>query len=621
MGLFNTLGIGYSGLTASEAATNVTGHNIANANNDYYTRQRVSTSASVPLHSIPGDVGEGVQVTQIVRIHDEFVYARYKDSSNALSHDDYMQQSLEEVAKYFPDLQDLGISQDLKNYFNSWNDLSSNANDGSQKIALVQNASTLSENLSSTRNTLRSFQDSINDQLKINIDEANSIGERIADLNKEISKIESAKPNQANDLRDKRDSLELTLSKILDISTSKSQLTSLNTVDANATDQGMDYHLNIAGNSFVDGSTFHPLVIENRDNESRYYSIYSESQDGTKYEITDKIRGGKVGAMLDIRGRTIDKSTNAGYPSDGIVQGYVDDLDTFANTLIAQTNNIYAKSASTSMKSPTHADLKSDTPLLNSDLNLKTGSFDLVMYDNNGVEVGRKEININQLTTMNDSTTSDSIVAQINSNSDDNGDNNSTNDINDYFLATYGADDGIFSIGPNPANPEKASQNYTISFEDNGTNFPGAIGIKQFFTGSDANNISVNRDLLNDSSLVQGYKAPVDGNNDVANDMVQLQYDNVDFFRKNSIVTEDTLSGFYNSVTTRIATDGESAGRAQETSKALFNTVQAEFQSISGVSTDEELTNLIKFQAAYGANAKVITTVDQMLNTLLGIKQ
>jgi len=620
MGLFNTLGIGYSGLSAAETATNVTGHNIANANNDYYTRQRVSTSASVPLHSIPGDVGEGVQVTQIVRIHDEFVYARYKDSSNTLSHDDYMQQSLEEVAKYFPDLQDLGISQDLKNYFNSWNDLSSNANEGSQKIALVQNASTLSENLSSTRDRLRSFQDSVNDQLKTNIDEANSIGERIANLNKEISKIESTKPNQANDLRDQRDNLELTLSKILDISTSKSQLTSLNVVDANATDQGMDYHLNIAGNSFVDGSTFHPLVIENSDNESRYYSIYSESQDGTKYEVTDKIRGGKVGAMLDIRGRTIDKGTNAGYPSDGIVQGYVDDLDTFANTLITQTNNIYAKSASTSMTSPTHKDLNSDTPLLNSDLNVKTGSFDLVMYDNNGVEVGRKEIDINQLTTMNDDTTSDSIVKQINSQSDDNGDNSSINDIDDYFRATYGTD-GIFSIGPNPDHPDLASQNYTISFEDNGTNFPGAIGIKQFFTGSDANNISVNRDLSNNSSLVQGYKAPVDGNNDVANDMVQLQYDNVDFFRKNSIVEKDTLNGFYNSLTTRIATDGESAGRAQETSKALFNTVQAEFQSISGVSTDEELTNLIKFQTAYSANAKVITTVDQMLNTLLGIKQ
>ena len=119
---------------------------------------------------------------------------------------------------------------------------------------------------------------------------------------------------------------------------------------------------------------------------------------------------------------------------------------------------------------------------------------------------------------------------------------------------------------------------------------------------------------------MQGSKAPIDGNNDIANDMVQLQYNNIDFFRNNSTINNDTLSGFYNFVTTNIASDGEAAGRQKDTSTAIFNTVQAEFQSISGVSTDEELTNLMKFQTAYSANAKVITTIDQMLNTLLGIK-
>ncbi|MFK5880905.1 MAG: flagellar hook-associated protein FlgK [Sulfurospirillum sp.] len=617
MSLFNTLGTGYSGLSAAEVATATTGHNIANANNNYYTRQRVITSASIPFHSTPGDIGAGVQVSKITRIHDEFVYSRYKDSSNALSHDDYMQQTLKEVAKYFPDLQNMGISNDLKNYFKSWNDFASNANNGSQKIALVQSASTLSSDISSTRATLRDLQDSINNQIKSNIDEVNSIGKRIADINKEIAKVESTQPNQANDLRDQRDHLELTLSKILNVSAFKSHISSQNTVDANATDQGVDYHLNIAGSSFVDGSSFHPLVIENSGNKSNYYSIYSESQDGTRYDLTDKITGGKAGAMLDLRGRTIDKTTNNGFPTDGAIQGYIDDLDTFANSLIVQTNNIYAKSASTKMESSSHKNLSPDGTLLNSELNIKSGTFDLVMYDNSGVEVGRKVININQSTSMSNDTVTDSITKQINSNSDDNSDNNSTNDISDYFTANYGTN-GIFYISPNSS---KAAQNYSISLEDHGTNFPGAIGINQFFTGDSAKNISVKEEFVKDPALMQGYKAPIAGNNVVANDMVQLQYNKVDFFRKNGTVNSDTLNGFYSFVTTRIATDGEDAGRQKDTSQALFNTVQAEFQSISGVNTDEELTNLIKFQTAYSANAKVITTVDKMLNTLLGIKQ
>ena len=607
MSLFSTLSTSYSGLSAAEVATATTGHNIANANNDFYTRQRVITTAATPFHATPGDIGEGVQVSQITRIHDEYVYARLKNSSNTLSYDEYSQQAINEVAKYFPDLQDAGISHDLKNYFNSWNDLASNANDGSQKVALVQNASTLASNINNTRQTLRDLQNSINDQIKSNIDDVNSMGKQIANINKEIAKVESTEPNRANDLRDQRDKLELTISKILKISAFKSQVTSENTVDAHATDQGRDYHINIAGSSFIDGSNFHPLTIENSDNESNYYSIYSESQDGTKYNLTDKITGGKVGSMLDLRGRMFDKTSQGGFPSDGKIQGYIDDLDTFASSLIVQTNNIYAKSASSKMESPSIKNLDKNLPLSNSDLNIKNGSFDLVMYDNSGLEIGRKVINIDASTDMGD------IVNQINSDTDDNNDNNSTNDISDNFKATYGSN-GVFAINP------ISSKDYKISFEDSNTNFPGAIGINQFFSGNNAKNIAVKKEYQNDPDSMQGSKAPISGNNEVANDMVQLQYNNIDFFRKDGVVNNDTLSGFYNFITTNIASDGESAGRQKETSQALFNTVEAEFQSISGVSTDEELTNLMKFQTAYSANAKVITTIDQMLNTLLGIK-
>ncbi len=615
MSLFSTLNTSYSGLSASEVATATTGHNIANANNDYYTRQRVVTSASIPFHTQPGDIGAGVRVTQITRIHDEYTFSRLKDSSNALSYDDFSEQKLTEIAKQFPDLKDLGIANDLSNYFNSWNDLSSNTNDGSQKVALVQNADTLATSINNSRDTLRGLQDSVNEQLKSNVIEVNQIGEQISNINKQIGNVESVNPNRANDLRDQRDKLELTLSKMLDFSVFKGQITSKNDIDPNMTDQGVGYHLNISGNSFIDGATFHPIVIDNSGNQSSYYSLYSEIQDGTRYDITGKIQGGKIGAMLDLRGRTIDKTTNGGYPSDGIVQGYVDDLDTFANTLITQTNNIYASSASLKKISPVHDDLKSDIALVDSDLNVKERTFDLVMYNNSGKEVARKSITIDSSTTM-DGTLGNSIVEKINSNSDDNGDNNSTNDIDDYFTASYGTT-GVFSIEPKD---DHKSENYKISFEDQGTNFPGAIGIGQFFTGNKASNIAVKTDFKNDPSQMQGYKAPISGNNDVANSMTQLQYDKLDFYRKDGSTTTESLDGFYRFVTANMAADGEKSTRHKETSTALFNTVNSEFQSISGVNTDEELTNLMKFQTAYGANAKVITTIDQMLNTLLGIK-
>jgi len=627
MSLFSTLGTGTSGLKASEIAIGTAGHNISNANNDYYTRQRVVTQASEPFHSTPGDIGTGVKVQTVVRIHDEFVYTRLKDSSNTLSYDTFNKKSLEEIAKYFPDLEGVGLGVDIQNYYAAWNDLASNPDDAAQKIALVQNSVTLSNNLKDSRAHVRALQDSINSQLKTNVDEINRIGEQIANLNIAIGRVEVLDTNRANDLRDQRDNLELTLSELVNISVFKGDMSSENHIDPNLTDQGSGYHMNIAGHSFVDGFTFHPLEINNNSNASSYYSIYSKSQDGSLVEVTGKLSGGKIGAMLDLRGRNIDPATNSGFPTDGVLQGYVDDLDTFAKTFVEQTNNIYAKSAQESMNSFSNVGLKDETTLVNHSESLNRGTFDVVVYDKQGNEVARKSINIDGLTTMNKSSVDglgnsneDSIVDQFNKNTDDNGDNNSLNDVDDYFTAIYSYDT-LKGSGSLAFDSKDTLSGYTIAVEDHGTNFAGSIGLSPFLSGDNASNMDVVLKYKEDPAKMNAYSAPIDGNNDVANDMVQMQYEKFDFYRTGNSTVTESIEGFYRFITTQISTDAESANRNFETSTALFNTINGEFQSISGVNIDEELTDLMKFQAAYGANAKVITTVDQMLDTLLGLKQ
>ncbi len=620
MSLFSTLGTGVSGLKASQIAIGTSGHNIANANNNHYTRQRVVTQASMPLHTVPGDVGTGVSVTTIVRIHDEFIYSRLKDSSNSLSYDTFSRKSLEEIAKYFPDLEGVGLGVDIENYFASWNDLASNSDDAAQKIALVQSSITLSNNLKNSRDHIRALQDSINEQLKVSVDEMNRIGEQIAELNIAINRVEVIEPNRANDLRDQRDSLELTLFELVSISVFKGNMTSENHIDPNLTDQGSSYHMNIAGHSFVDGFTFHPLEINNTDNASSYYSIYSLSQDDSTVEITDKLMGGKVGAMLDLRGREIDSSQKGGFPSDGTLQGYIDDLDTFARTFIEQTNNLYARSAQERMSSFSNVDLKDNTNLIHYSDSLKRGTFDVVMYDMQGNEVGRKTLEINSHTTMNDSTIGMSIIDQFNLSTDDNADNNSINDIDDFFTAYYSYDTTT-RTGELTFDADNSLLGYKIAIEDSGTNFAGAIGLSPFLQGDSAVNMDVAMKYKEDPAKVNAYGAPIAGDNSVANSMIQMQYERFDFHRSGNLVMQESIEGFYRFVTTQISTDGESANRNFDTSTALFNTINSEFQSISGVNVDEELADLIRFQAAYGANAKVITTIDQMLDTLLGIKR
>lgn len=613
MSLFSTLNTGTSGLNAAQVAVATTSQNIANVDNAFYTRQRVTQSASLALNTQGVSVGTGVTITSIVRIHDEFVFTKLRNATTDVAYDTYSTQVLEEVAQYFPDLDESGISQDLQDYFASWNDLASNASEGSQKIALVQSAANLTTDIKSTRNDLRSLQDSVNAQLKTSIDEINSIGQQLADLNKQISNVESEEGNYANDLRDQRDELELTLSKLVNFAVSKGDISGNTKVDVNMTDSGTEYYLNISGASFVDGSTFHPLVIDNSSNESSYYSIYSESQDGTRYNLTEQLTGGKVGAMLDLRGRVIDSSMNGGYPQDGTIQKYIDKLDSLAQTIITETNNIYAQSAQEKMQSPT-LDLKSDTALQNAFNNIEDGTFDIIIYNNAGEEVARKSINVGNATSMNDDTFTPSIVTQINTSTDDNADNNALNDVDDYFTATF-MENGTFTLSPTVTN-----SGYTIAIKDNGTNFPGAIGVSQFFTGTDASNIDVATEYKKDPSSMQGYSAPVTGNNTVANAMVQLQYDTLSFYSENGATVKDSLEGFYSSLTTSVATAASASSGSLDTNSALYTTIYNEFQSVSGVNKDEELANLIQYQSSYSAAAKIITTIDEMLDVLLGIK-
>ena len=263
MSLFSSLDTGYTGLNASQLQMGTVSQNIANANTEGYTRERLITRAQEPFHTIPGDIGRGVKFVSVTRIHNEFVFSRLRESSSKLEYNNFSKQTLEEVAKAFPDTDGVGLQNDMKNYFDAWNSLASNPTSSASKIDLAQNTQTFLNNLKDTRKRVRSTQDALNTQLKVSIDEVNSIGKKIADLNAKIGNIESIKNNHANDLRDERDKLELSLAKLLDFSVFKGDMKSDISVDRDLTDGGKEYYLNISGESFIDGATFHPLVLDN----------------------------------------------------------------------------------------------------------------------------------------------------------------------------------------------------------------------------------------------------------------------------------------------------------------------------------------------------------------------
>ncbi|OHD79461.1 MAG: hypothetical protein A2023_07575 [Sulfuricurvum sp. GWF2_44_89] len=185
------------------------------------------------------------------------------------------------------------------------------------------------------------------------------------------------------------------------------------------------------------------------------------------------------------------------------------------------------------------------------------------------------------------------------------------------LIGTFNATQRIFQID---FKSTFASQGYSYSIEDNGTNFAGVTGINRFLDGSDAKSISLSRDLKEDTSKIKGFKSPANGDNQTALAMVELQFARVTFgtgFDK----TSDTVYGYFDTLVTKVGTKTNSVILANESLTAQYNAIKQEYDSVSKVSIDEEMANLIRYQTSYGAAAKVITTIDQMMTTLLGIKQ
>ena len=621
--IFNTLGIGYSGLSAAQVGIDTTGHNIANAESEGYTRQRVMSAAATPLNTTPGQVGNGVEIQDIKRIFDNFVFDRYNAVSADKEYSDYEKQTLEELSTYFPEVDGVGIKADLAEYYNMWQTLADNPDNEAIKVALGKQTETLTKHIQSTQEQVIGLQMQLNEQLKVNIDEVNSLAKQLADLNISIEVAEASDGYTANDLRDKRNVIERSLSRLIGAKVKQGQLESNIQVDSHSNTRNGSYTLSVNGFNIVDGSSYHPLKVTSDNNEYGFYSVSYERQDGVLIPIEEDIRSGRVGAIFDLRGGALD--TTSGMPVDGILQKTVTDLDAFAKGLIESTNNLYAQNATTKMDSNI-VTLDDNTPLLNSNLNINPGAFDIIVYDIDGNEVARREINIDYATSMADG--DNSIKGQITANKDDNEDSNGNNDIDDFLtfnFQTAANGELRLQLGLDPVSEGKG---YTFAIADklesadfaSGSNFAGALGLGRYLDGKNARDISLNQMFEdNPTKINAGYSATA-GDNRLALDMVQQQFESYKF----KVDTEEydtTIYGMFDITATYVGIATNSAITRNDTVTAQFNATEMEYFSVSKVSIDEEMTNLIKYQTSYGAAAKVITTVDQMMQTLLGIKQ
>lgn len=305
---FFGLNIAYTGLLASNAALNATSNNIANVQTAGYSRQTVIQQAASALQTFQtyGCAGAGVETLAIERIRDEFYDTKYWNNSTKLGQYSIQSYYMEQVETYFDDN---GKNAGFKTVFNQLmisglEELLKNPDSSTTKSQFIGYAGDLTEYFNGLAGNMEAMQKDVNQELKLKIDEINSIAGEIATLNKQINTIEQTGVT-ANELRDRRALLLDQLSGIVDVEVTESPVMDTNN---NFNTGANRFVVKIAGGqTLVDTNEYNSLECVARESYEKVnqtdidglYDVYWEN--GQKFNLYNSAMGGSLQGLVQMR--------------------------------------------------------------------------------------------------------------------------------------------------------------------------------------------------------------------------------------------------------------------------------------------------------------------------------
>jgi flagellar hook-associated protein 1 FlgK len=297
------LGIARSAMSAQQAAIEVAGHNIANANTAGYTRQSLLTTAADPSRTPMGIFGTGVKVVNVTGQRNQLLSDEVRAQSAPAAAFGQKATTLTRVESIFGEPSDAGLANALDQFWNSWSDLASNPTSAGAKTVVQQRGAALAATFNQYSSQLATLRTSTVSELAAAVTHVGSLASQIASLNGQIVSAESG-GQSANDLRDERDRLTDTLGTLLPIA-------------VNETSDGAS-HVTLNGMPLIDGTTSRGLTLGS----------------GTPVTIriagdTDALRGltGKVGAYIDVLNNDLTAAES--------------DLDAIASAVIYDVNGAH----------------------------------------------------------------------------------------------------------------------------------------------------------------------------------------------------------------------------------------------------------------------------------------
>ncbi|MGL5152068.1 MAG: flagellar hook-associated protein FlgK [Clostridium sp.] len=601
-GLFSTFNVAKRGIGVSQYNIDVTSHNINNAATPGYSRQRAKVVTSRP-QSVPGGVGQlgtGAQVQAIERIRDSHLDYQVRNETSTMGKYDVKNKYLYEIETVFNEPSDTGISTLLGKFFDSFQELSKQPNSSNARTVVAQQTAALCDALNATYTQLEKLKTNAQDMLRSDVKDINSILDQVSQLNKEITSVTSS--GQApNDLLDKRDMLLDELSYKFNITIDNKAFGAVSVKPGNS--MGMK----------VDG-----VVNEDGSDEMRFSYISSIEQDPSDPNI-HVITYYKNGNMESDENRQTVKVA-------GLNKEQVDELN--------DSRIIWANAEGQAVKPDGY-------PIKNGDI---IHAKELMLLKPNGGAVAGNIAVQKDIQSYMDQLDRIAMSVAWSVNSLHSGMPDSINpggqpdkDYMPFFVnkevSQYGANNQLRNLDETLFAEEKISAK-NISINKEILQDPMKIKTKTNdcnYAYTDENTVDGEGDgaralaiaQLRDSLLkVQDFGVKINSRSDMfdlSKGGTTLSNNGMKIENSNSGMKID---GYFKDTIDRLGVQAQEAKRMVENQENLLGNLEKTKDSISGVSLDEEMANLIQFQHAYNANAKVISTIDELLDVIVnGLKR
>ena len=622
MSLFGSLSVGTSGIKVSQYGMNVVAHNLANVDTEGYVRQQTVLDTAI-VRKIGGNdvssfqVGLGVDPQTVRQVRDFFLDTAYRTEIGRQGYYESQAAAVSEIEDLFGEISGVAFQDSLSDLWVSMQELSKEPDSRVAQATFIENGVSFLERADKVYSELKSYQKDLNVQIKQQITRINEIGKTIKDLNIKISKYEADGRENANDLRDQRNSLLDELGQIVKI-------------DYREVENGM-VTVSIEGVPFVTEDNYFEMGMLTKAEYIEANPIFDEAGNLIEQPLDESADllmavwphlGGKdvfdwssvpsasansdIGGLkgaLQARGTSVGKYTDI--PIEPKREDFVDDSGVFNEPAYRLAVDKYDEET-------IEYNLNTESSIVKR----TQAQFDQlvhgIMTTINDILCPNKEVTLGtdlEVTLPNGSKTTlkagDVIKIFDTENAPIGVDENNTAGTEFFTRKTV----------------DRYMEPMDITLED------GTVISAQIYnweSGEDNYSLytlgetEVNKELLSNKSKLPILSPGGTGNYDIKTIQTLMEKWQEPFATLSpNTLTFNNFMGYYTQFTGNIATKGDEFNTLSENQRAMTNALQDKRTGITGVSSDEELTNLIKFQQAYNAAARYINVIDEMLEHVI----